>query len=242
MAAMRRKRRSETRRKNEQSQTTDDSHYGKLMNLKLKAKNVFRMLVQKYGSEHAKQRLWNDEFVAGRWKCLDSTGEESIRFYVEKYANQGAILDLGCGSGTTGIELNPASYSFYTGVDISDVALIKAKARALEVGVADRREYCDADILTYVPERQYSVILFGDSIYYIPSGRIVSVLSRYAKYLSANGVFAVRLFDVSGKLLQILQLIESHFLVMDKQLNDQTHVCNIVFCPDDAARRSIQPR
>ncbi len=72
------------------------------MNLKLKAKNVYRMLVQKYGSVRAKRRLWNDEFAAGKWNCLDTSGDESIRSYVEMYANQGAILDLGRPQGQQG--------------------------------------------------------------------------------------------------------------------------------------------
>jgi len=202
------------------------------MNLKSKAKNVYRMLVQKYGSEHAKRHLWNDEFAAGKWNCLDASGGESIRYFVEKYANQGAILDLGCGSGTTGIELNPATYSFYTGVDISDEAINKAKIRAFEVNAAGRREYCVADILSYTPGSNCSVIFFGDSIYYVPFRRILPMLSRYAKHLSPDGVFAVRLFDVSGKRRRFLRLIEDNFLVIEKQLNETTHVCNIVFRPN----------
>lgn len=205
------------------------------MNLKQKTRNVYRMLVQKYGSEGAKRHLWNDEFTAGRWNCLDSTGEESIRDFVEKYANGGGILDLGCGSGTTGIELDPASYSFYAGVDISDVAIEKARTRALRAGGADRRKYFTADILTYVPDRQFDVILFGDSIYYIPLRRIVPMLSRYADYLTPTGVFAVRVFDVSGK-RQILDAIENNFVLVEKNLNEKTHVCNIVFRSEERVR------
>jgi predicted TPR repeat methyltransferase len=190
------------------------------------------MLVQKYGSEHAKQHLWNDEFAKGKWNCLDELGRESISSFVKKYAGRGVILDLGCGSGTTGIEIDPAFYSFYTGIDISDVAIQKAKARAVEVGVMDRRAYYVSDILTYVPDRQCNVILFGDSIYYIPFGRIVPMLSRYAQYLRADGVFAVRFFDLSGERKQILDLIERHYAVMERQVNEQTRVCNIVFRPE----------
>jgi SAM-dependent methyltransferase len=211
------------------------------MNLKRKAQNVLRMLVQRYGSERAKRNLWNEEFSAGKWNFLDATGEESVRSYVEKYAEHGAILDLGCGSGTTGIELDPASYTYYTGVDISDVAIEKAKTRAREAGVADRREHRSSDILTYVPERKYNVILFGDSIYYIPFARIASMLSRYAAYLTDNGVFVVRLFDVSGKRRQIVDIIESHSSVVERHQNEQTQVCNIVFRPKAIACRLACP-
>ncbi|WP_348260833.1 class I SAM-dependent methyltransferase [Telmatobacter sp. DSM 110680] len=199
------------------------------MKLNVKVENILRMLVQRYGSESAKRHLWNREFSSGKWNCLDNTGEESIGSYLEKYAKHGAILDLGCGTGATGIGLNTSSYSFYTGVDISDAAINKARTKAIEAGVADRREYCVADILTYVPKRQYNVICFGDSIYYIPFTKIVPMLSRYMPYLSETGVFAVRLFDSSGKLQHIINLIEGHYMVIEKHLSDQSHVCNIIF-------------
>jgi len=85
------------------------------MNIQRKARNVFRALVQRYGSERQKKRLWDDEYASGRWNYLDETGELSVHSTVEKYASNGSILDLGCGSATASIELNPAVYSTYTG-------------------------------------------------------------------------------------------------------------------------------
>ncbi len=137
--------------------------------------------------------------------------------------------------------IEPSFLLFLTGVDISDVAIDKAMARAREAGVADRREYRLSDILTYVPERQYNVILFGDSIYYMPFGRIASTLSRYGTHLSAESVFVVRLFDVSGKRRQIVDIIESHFFVVEKHENKHTHVCKIVFRPDAGAGSLTHP-
>lgn len=201
------------------------------MHLAQKARNVLRGLVQRYGPENAKRHLWNGEFSTGRWSCLDQTGDESVHLQIEKYANNGGVLDLGCGPGTTSLELNPAAYSFYTGVDISDVAVQKATARAQELGRADRNEYCQSDILTYVPTRQYDVILYGDSIYYVPPRKIAAMLKRYSTYLTKGGVFIARMFDVSGKRQHILDTIESHFDVVEKHLHEQTRVCIIVFRP-----------
>jgi SAM-dependent methyltransferase len=127
--------------------------------------------------------------------------------------------------------LNLAAYSFYTGVDISDVAVQKAQRRAHEAGRGDRNEYCQADILTYEPARQYDVILYGESIYYVPSGRIAAMLARYSRYLTESGVFIARMFDVSGKRQHILNTIESHFDIVEKHINEKTQVCIIVFRP-----------
>src|SRR5207302_1316035 len=95
-----------------------------------KIRNLVRGLVQRYGPSRVKRHVWNREFSSGRWACLESTVGESIHSQVEKYANYGGVLDLGCGPGTISVELDPETYSFYTGVDISDVAIQKGRRRA----------------------------------------------------------------------------------------------------------------
>jgi len=201
------------------------------MPLAEKAHNVFRGLAQRYAPQGIKRRLWNNEFFAGRWNCLDSTGEDPVNPYVEKYANHGCILDLGCGPATISTELKPDAYRLYTGVDISDVAVQKARIRALNVGRADRSEFFEHDILTYKPALLYDVILYGDSIYYIPPHRIVGMLQRYSKCLTSDGVFIARIFDVSGKLHTFIDTIESQFDVVEKHLNDTSQVCILAFRP-----------
>jgi SAM-dependent methyltransferase len=211
------------------------------VNLAQKARNVLRGLVQLYGPESTKRDLWNGEFSSGRWNCLDNTGDESSHLQIEKYANNGCILDLGYGSGTTSIELNRAVYRFYTGVDISDVAIKRARTRAQEAGRTDCNEYCQTDILTYVPTHRYNVILFGDSLYYLPQRRIAASLARYSDYLTEDGVFFVRVFDVSGKHRRILDSIESHYDIIEKHthLDEEMQVCKIVFRPIVAGHQLV---
>jgi 2-polyprenyl-3-methyl-5-hydroxy-6-metoxy-1,4-benzoquinol methylase len=206
------------------------------MYLSDKVHNVVRGLVQRYGPQTLKRRLWNAEFSAGRWDCLDNTGQARVHHEIEKYANKGAVLDLGCGWGNISIELNPFAYGFYTGVDISDVVIEKARAKAISTGRADRNEYRQSDILTFVPERQYTVILFGDSIYYIPLAQIIPLLKRYSQYLTNTGVFIVRIFDASGKLRRIVDLIENHFEVVDMNPPEYMTACIVVFRPRPSER------
>ncbi len=208
------------------------------MNIQRKARNVFRALVQSYGSERAKRRQWDDEYASGRWNYLDEIGELSVRSTVEKYASNGSILDLGCGSAASSNELNPAAYSTYTGVDISDVAVEMARARAQEAGRADQNEYCQSDILMYEPTRRYDIILFGDSIYYVPFRRIATMLKRYSQYLTPEGVFIARLCDVSGTHRQIVETIESHSKIIEKHVGGEMKTCIIVFRPLSEKRAS----
>jgi SAM-dependent methyltransferase len=147
------------------------------MHLATKARNVLRGVLQAHGPRNIKQRLWDQEFDGGRWDCLDSTAGDCIYPYLEKYARGGRILDLGCGSGSTSNELAATAYGSYTGVDISEVALEKARKRSQANGRADRNQYFQSDIITYVPSRTFDVILFRDSIAYVPWGRITAVLN-----------------------------------------------------------------
>jgi SAM-dependent methyltransferase len=204
------------------------------MHVVQKVRNVTRGLLQRYGTAGIKRAMWNHEFARGRWTCLESTPADCVYPYLERYASAGDILDLGCGPGNTGNEMDVDAYRSYTGVDISDVAIEKARSRTAEQGRTRKNEYLQADIFTYTPPRPYDVVLFGDSLYYIPYQRIAGLLSRYADFLTARGVFIVRLFDVRGKHKAILETIEANFDVLEGRMyHGQAYV--VVFRPRAAA-------
>lgn len=201
------------------------------MQLQQKLRNTVRGLLQAYGTRSIKRRLWDDEFSRGRWDCLDETRGDCVYPYVEKHAKGGRILDLGCGSGSTGIELLETAYGHYTGVDISEVAIDKARRRGDDSGRSGRHSYFQADIFSYVPAGTFDVILFRDSIYYVPHGKIVGMLDRYASYLRDTGVFVVRMASGSDKYSAIVNAIENHFDIIEKYVCDQPQAVVIVFRP-----------
>jgi SAM-dependent methyltransferase len=188
-----------------------------------KARNVVRGLLQAYGPSSVKRYLWNAEFAGGRWRCLESTPDDCVYQFVEKYADNGRILDLGCGSGSTGNELNPSSYREYVGVDISDVAIAQAMERTDRSRRAQKNQYFQSDIFTYVPAGGFDVILFRDSIYYIQRPKIRGMLERYSKYLTNRGVFVVRLWD-GGHDTRLVDVIESNFDVLERHVDSQKAV------------------
>src|SRR5580658_7391854 len=122
--------------------------------------NKIRGFFQAYGPTKLKAVLWDKEFDSGRWDCLVSSQGDLVYPYIEEYAKQGYILDLGCGSGSTACELSPAAYEGYTGVDISHVAIEKAQLRTEEAGRGAKTTFAQGDIYSYVPTRQFDVILF----------------------------------------------------------------------------------
>ena len=181
----------------------------------MKVYNVARKLVQRYGRASLKRRLWDWEFRSGKWNCLEQFGADPIYPLLAAYARGGAILDLGCGPGTTANELNPTAYSRYTGVDISAVALDTARRRSAERGESGRHEYAQSDLTSYVPTRSYRVILAGDSLYYLPPGQIVPTLTRYAQHLAPGGVLLIKLNGMP-KHRPLMDRIAAAFTVIER--------------------------
>jgi 2-polyprenyl-6-hydroxyphenyl methylase/3-demethylubiquinone-9 3-methyltransferase len=186
--------------------------------------------VKKWGGAAAKARLWDSEFASGQWTRLDHTMNDPLYRYLEQYAGRGNILDLGCGSGNTGNELDLAKYSSYTGTDISAIAVRKAEVRTRENGREGRNEYICACIESFVPTRKSDVILFRESIFYIPRSRIKAVLDGYVNHLTPDGVFIVRMCD-REKYKSIVNLIDEHYCVIERHLVGNTKGIILVFKP-----------
>ena len=145
--------------------------------------------------------------------------------HLARYSANGSILDIGCGSGNTATEMAETSYQRYLGVDISEAALAKARRRSQECGRQDKNHFECGDFLSYVPTGQYDVILFRESMYHVPLGKVQATLGRYSVYLKDNGVFVVRLFASSGERVDgkdkqrpaaMIGIMETEFDVLEK--------------------------
>jgi SAM-dependent methyltransferase len=196
-----------------------------------KVENRLRGLIQLYGTPRIKKRLWDIEFSQGRWDFLDATPGDCIYPHVERYANHGCILDLGCGSGSTANELDATAYREYIGVDISVVALERARRRSEENGRTAKNHYVRSDILGYTPSRRFDVIVFRDSIYYVAWSRVPTVLDHYSQFLTDNGVFIVRMPDGADTYKPITDTITRNFDLIDSHASDEQHAVVIIFRP-----------
>ncbi len=122
-----------------------------------------------------------------------------------------------------------SAYREYIGVDISDVAIEKATMRSADNGRAGKNTYFQCDIDTYVPGQKFDVIVFRDSIYYVPAARIKGLLERYAKCLKQGGVIIVRMWSAECKYKSIVDTIEGAFEVVEKYLSDEPKTAILVF-------------
>lgn len=169
-----------------------------------------RGLITKHGPARFKQAVWDREFASGKWGCLNAT-EHCSHPEVEWYAKGGAVLDLGCGPGRTGLELRPGSFSRYLGVDISSVAVETARQQAHG---RDDLTYAQGDLMSYIPPQRFDVILLGDSLYYVPLPKIPRLFHHYKPSLTPRGVFIVRVCDPTGRYQPLLQAVRDT-LVLD---------------------------
>lgn len=194
-----------------------------------KVRNKVRALIQTYGSAGSKQKLWDEDFANGRWDCLDTTINDCVYSRIERVSRGGSILDLGCGSGSTANELDGSSYSDYTGVDISEVALDKARKRSEQNGRGEKCRFVQGDVVTYTPDKHFDLILFRDSIYYIKRQRIKATLLRYAHWLKDSGVFIVRIWNGRGKLSQFVEILEGDFEIVEQYCHEDSDTVVLVF-------------
>ena len=197
-------------------------------------RKITHMLLKRYGNLRARKRIWDAEFRAGQWDYLErkrsvSASKDAVYHFLHQYSGNGNILDLGCGTGKTGFEMDDDKYSCYTGVDVSDVAIERAYSRCKESERSlKKNEYFAADIVNYIPQRQYRIILFRESIYYVRRFQIKKMLRHYAKHLDEDGVFIVRMCD-HRRYKAITKLIEKNFKVMEKYTEGDHGTIIIVF-------------
>lgn len=186
--------------------------------MKLKLHDKARALLQRWGPRPLKRRLWDHEFSHGRWDGIAETPGDPVYEVIVRHARGGSILDLGCGSGNTGCELPAGCCSAYLGVDVSGVALEAARRRSEACGRGSINRYVQADIATFSPGEQHDLILFRETIYYLPERRIPAVLRRYSRCLRPGGVIVIRWYEAgrAGSLLRLaspaLECVEDHRL------------------------------
>jgi len=123
-------------------------------------------------------------------------------------------------------------------VDISEAALGKARKRSKETGRENKNRFLQDDFINYVPTERFDVILFRESMYHVPMGKIQAMLDRFSSYLKDGGVFVVRMstFSPSGdrskhRPTAMMRVMENGFDVVEKHQNGDSGPTVIVFRP-----------
>ena len=194
-----------------------------------------RGFIMSYGPTGVKKRLWDKEFSSTKWDFIDNTSGDCVYPFLEKYANHGNILDLGCGPGNTANELAENAYQSYIGVDISEAALAKAVKRTQENGRAGKNSFVNSDFLGYHPAQEFDIILFRESLYHVPYGQVLPILEKFSKNLKSKGVFIVRLYAgdhrpgvTKKRVTAKLDLLKREFDIVESRQFDLPALPNVV--------------
>jgi len=195
---------------------------------------VVGAFLKRWGTTRWKQQVWDSEYEKGKWQRKSSASHshrDSVFDVIEKYSTGGEILELGCGTGETAFETKEW-YSHYEGVDISDVAVRTALLARDELhpSQAGKISFVIADMSTFSPVRPFAVILFRESVYYIPSPKISATLRRLSPFLTSNGVFIVRVHD-RAKYKGILDVIQRDYNLVEQLFPERARGATIVFRP-----------
>jgi SAM-dependent methyltransferase len=187
-----------------------------------RTKTFLQGFLASYGPTSIKKRIWDQNFSSGKWDFIDDTAGDCVYPYLEKYAQNGTILDLGCGPGNTANEVAANVYRTYIGVDISEAALAKAVKRTQENGRTEKNSFVCSDFLGYKPTQEFDIILFRESLYHVPYGQVKPILDKYSQHLKASGVFIVRLYagdhrpgKIKRRVTRKMNLIKREFDVME---------------------------
>lgn len=137
------------------------------------------------------QEQWDEEYRSRMWDYLSDITEYArysvVYGYIRKFLGEEGILDMGCGAGLLYDMLLDDETSNYTGVDLSEEAIRIAS------GKTSRDLFQRADINHYVPHKSYDVIVFNESLQYVPN--TASKLLEYARYLTPDGVIISSLYS-----------------------------------------------
>jgi SAM-dependent methyltransferase len=194
-----------------------------------------RGFITSYGPSSIKKRIWDKEFSGDKWDFIDNTVGDCVYPYLERYAHNGNILDLGCGPGNTANELAADVYQTYIGVDISGAALAKALKRSHENDRAGKNSFVNSDFLGYQPTHEFDIILFRESLYHVPYGQVLPILRKFSKHLKNTGVFIVRLHAgdhrpgvIKKRVTAKLDLIKREFNILESRQFDLPALPNVL--------------
>ncbi len=131
---------------------------------------------------------WDEEYKAGaHWEKEHSS---QMQYFVTYLKPGAAVLDAGCGSGRDSLFLARQGYTVI-GIDISEEAIKKAKARATEEGLAIR---FDVGILEKLPytDQEFDAIYSG---YTLQHTDLEKTCKELARVLKKDGLAYIVMFE-----------------------------------------------
>ncbi len=165
-------------------------------------------LATRFGPASIKARAFDEKYRSGVWN-FSQDGPKELADAVVRHAKHGDLLIMGCGSASILQNLAEANFSSVLGVDLSAEALELARHRAGPKVTFEQR-----NMVTYQCNKTYNVILFSESINYVPNSERRRLLARLCTYLKPDGVIIVTIAQAK-RYESIIMMIRQHFEICE---------------------------
>ena len=160
--------------------------------------------VTRFGPKSLRSAAFDERYRRGDWNFRDGESDE-LPSVIQKYLRGGDLLILGCGGASILDGLTQTPISSVLAVDLSKEAIRLASRYASEKIV-----FRVDDMTTFACPRPYDVMLFSESLYYIPVAAGEKLLKRLAPHLKPGGVFVVTLAQAT-RYQDIIEMIRRGF-------------------------------
>jgi 2-polyprenyl-3-methyl-5-hydroxy-6-metoxy-1,4-benzoquinol methylase len=175
---------------------------------RLLATRGIHFFVIKYGPQKWRSIAFDEKYRLGHW-CFKSGGAAELASVIQQYLRHGDLLIMGCGGAGVLESLEPRALNSVLGIDISQEAI-----RLASRFVSDNVSFQLADMVTYECLQPYDVILFSESLYYVPLADQKSLLTRLAVHLKTGGTF-IATFAQAKRYWKMIEGIRKNFSVIE---------------------------
>lgn len=175
---------------------------------RLLAARGIHFLVTRFGPRRLRILAFDEKYIRGDWSTLtDGSGELPV--LTRNYLHEGDLLIMGCGGSSVLSAFGAGDLNSALGVDLSPEA-IRIASQYSSAKVA----FEVADMTSFKPMRSFDVILFSESLYYIPADHQARLLRRLSDYLKPSGVY-IATFAQPLRHRYILETIRQRFEVIE---------------------------
>lgn len=188
-------------------------------------------LVTRFGSKSMRRLAFDEKYRQGDWKFSGEGGGE-LGMVVRRYLRNGDLLLMGCGGASVLDGLESDGINSGLGIDLSGEAVRIASRYS-----SGKIKFEQADMIEFVAPRRYDVILFSESIYYVPKRQQDSLLLKLAKDLKLGGVLVVTISQ-SERYAERLESIRSMFNVIEDHRFEGTARHLLVFNSESEERQN----
>jgi 2-polyprenyl-3-methyl-5-hydroxy-6-metoxy-1,4-benzoquinol methylase len=151
---------------------------------------------------------FDEKYRRGDWN-FHTEGTDELAVVIRHYLRAGDLLIMGCGGASILKDIETSNLKSALGIDLSQEAIRLASRFASE-----KISFQMADMVAFQCPRPLDVILFSESLNYVPIADQASLLRRLAESLKPGGVFVVTIAQAK-RYANILEGIRHNFRLLE---------------------------